>query len=91
MKWLQEVGGEEFRYSRVARAIESYMNASDPNLERRQSRIESIEKAAQDTESREGSYYADVAKFTTRLLSSINEPNFEYVLKKVDLSANMRR
>jgi hypothetical protein len=93
MDWLRrlDVGGS--LKGRVPLAIESYLNAADPNETRRALRHQRLEATANNSklDSADRKYASDVLALTVQLTGSFSgSPDLAYVMNKMDLAESLQ-
>lgn len=95
MDWLRSLDSSEMlKNSRLACAIESYMNVADPNDHRRSTRMKELEEKCNNTEldGNARTYARDVLAFSLRLSSSFSgAPQLAYVMRKIDFADGVVR
>ncbi|MBA2722924.1 MAG: AAA family ATPase [Methylibium sp.] len=93
MEWLRSLDtGCTFK-DRASVAIESYMNAADPNETRQAQRRQRLEAQANNSvlDSGERSHASEVLQFTGHLAGSFHgAPSLAYVMNKMDLAENLQ-
>jgi KAP family P-loop domain len=93
MEWLRSLDVASALKDRAAVAIESFMNAADPNGTRQALRQQRLEANANDSalDSAQRKHASDVLQLTGQLMGSFSgPPSLAHVMNKMDLAENLQ-